>query len=146
MAQKQDLTCGDIATTETYSIGTAETIQRAAEIMREADVGFLPVCDDAGDVVGTLTDRDIVTRVIAKGLQADAQVEDVMTRGASTCGTREKVHSVVDKLRLDKVSRIVCLDDNGRLAGVLSLDDLARRQVLPREVAAAEQEIAVART
>lgn len=146
MSQKQDLTCGEVATTETYSISATETIKRAAEIMQEADVGFLPVCSDGGDVVGTLTDRDIVIRVVAKGLAAEAQVADVMTQGARTCGTREKVHSVVDKLRSDKLSRMVCLDENGRLAGVLSLDDLARLQVLPQEVAAAEQEIAVART
>ena len=146
MSQKKELTCGDVATSEIYSIDGTETIKRAAEIMKEADIGFLPVCDDAGDVVGTLTDRDIVTRALAEGMAAETQVENVMTRGVQTCGTREKIHNVLDKLRADRLSRIVCLDENGRLAGVLSLDDLARRQILPQEVLAAEQEIAVART
>ena len=135
MARAQSVTCGDFLAGETYSVGEGESVKRASEIMEETNIGFLPVCDDGGDVVGTLTDRDIVTRVVARGIAAEAAVADVMTRGAVTCGTREKLHNVVDKLRADKLSRLVCLDENGGLAGVL-----------PHQVAAAEQEVAVSRT
>ena len=117
--------CQELLTTDTYSIQKSDTVRRASEIMQEADVGFLPVCDGEREVVGVITDRDIVTRVVAVGLSSESAVEDVMTKALTTVSTREKVHNAVDKMRSDKVRRLVCVDDNGALAGVISLDDIA---------------------
>ena len=117
--------CQELLAADTYSIHKTDTVRRACEVMQEADVGFLPVCDGEREVVGVITDRDIVTRVVAAGLSTEAAVEDVMTKALTTVSTREKVLNAVDKMRSDKVRRLVCVDDNGALAGVISLDDIA---------------------
>jgi CBS domain-containing protein len=117
--------CRELLSADTFSIHKSDTVRRASEIMQEADIGFLPVCDGEREVVGVITDRDIVTRVVAAGLSIESVVEDVMTKALTTVSTREKVHNAVDKMRSDKVRRLVCVDDNGSLAGVISLDDIA---------------------
>ncbi len=117
--------CQELLKADTYSIHRSDTVRRASEIMQEADIGFLPVCDGEREVVGVITDRDIVTRVVAAGMSTESAVEDIMTKALTTVSTREKVHNAIEKMRADKVRRLVCVDDNGALAGVISLDDVA---------------------
>ena len=117
--------CQELLNADTYSIHRSDTVRRASEIMQEADIGFLPVCDGEREVVGVITDRDIVTRVVAVGMSTESPVEDIMTKALTTVSTREKVHNAVEKMRTDKVRRLVCIDDNGALAGIISLDDVA---------------------
>lgn len=117
--------CQQILAPDTYSIHKSDSVRRASEVMQEADIGFLPVCDGEREVIGVITDRDIVTRVVAVGMSTEAAVEDIMTKSLTTVSTREKVHNAIEKMRSDKVRRLVCVDDNGALAGVISLDDIA---------------------
>ena len=102
-----------------------ESLRSAAERMRDHDIGFLPVCDDHGLVVGTLTDRDIVVRGLADG-KADGTVSDCMTREVVSCFLKDDVDRAEELMSLYQKSRVVILDDQGVLAGVISLADLAR--------------------
>ena len=58
--------CADIMNTNLESLSEKDTIQRAAEIMADAGVGFLPICDQRGRVIGVVTDRDLTVRAIAR--------------------------------------------------------------------------------
>ena len=105
------------------------TIQEVARKMAEEDIGFLPVVDDSGKAVGTVTDRDIVVRLVAQGLPADSiRVHQVMTNKVVTCKRSDDLKAAQERMKQSKVSRILAVDDKGAPVGVISLGDLAERQ------------------
>jgi len=105
------------------------TLREAAELMRAVDAGSLPVVDAQSEVVGMVTDRDIVVRGLALGLSGDSQVSEVMTARVYAIPEDETLREAVKRMRRHEVRRLVVLDERGRLVGVLSLGDLA--EVLP---------------
>jgi CBS domain-containing protein len=98
----------------------------AAEAMRRANIGFLPVCRRTGEVVGALTDRDLAVRLVAEDLPASTSVRNVMTRYVVACRATDDIERAEELMARHQKSRIVCLDQAGRLAGVLSLSDIAQ--------------------
>jgi CBS domain-containing protein len=107
-----------------------EDLSTAAWMMRERHVGCLVVVDSAGSMggwrpVGLLTDRDIVTHVIAR--QRDPQsvvVEDAMTRHPATVWVNSSIEEALRRMRGANVRRVPVVDDRGRLSGILALDDI----------------------
>jgi CBS domain-containing protein len=67
------------------TVAPDDPVQLAARRMRDANIGFLPVCGPDGRVVGTITDRDIVIRLIAGGGSSTSPVSNVMTREVVAC-------------------------------------------------------------
>jgi predicted transcriptional regulator/uncharacterized protein (DUF2267 family) len=106
----------------------ADTVQAAAQRMGDDNIGFLPVCDASGKVVGALTDRDIAVRVVAKALPATTRVAEVMTVEVVACRPDEDVQQAEAQMRRAQKSRIMCTDAQGRLVGVISLSDIARNE------------------
>jgi CBS domain-containing protein len=101
----------------------------AARRMRDGDVGFLPICDRHLRVVGMITDRDIAVRVVAEGRECDLPVSDVMSREVVACGPDEDILHAQRIMEASGKSRLVVLDAEGRLAGVVSRSDLTDRSV-----------------
>lgn len=107
-----------------------EELTTAARMMRERNVGCLVVVEAAGPmggerVIGMLTDREIVTAVIAR--QADPRdmlVKDVMTHHPVTVPANSSLDDAVQRMRGAGVRRIPVLDERERLAGILALDDI----------------------
>lgn len=101
------------------------TIRDAAARMRDCDVGALPVFE--GDrLVGMVTDRDIATRAIAEGLDpSKAQVRDVMSSGIVYCFEDQDVREAAKLMKEKQIRRLVVLNRDKRLVGILSLGDLA---------------------
>jgi CBS domain-containing protein len=105
---------------------TFESVESAAGKMRARNIGFLPVCDDTGVVVGTLTDRDLAIRVLGERRNPDnTLVLDVMTPEVVFCTENEEVEDVERLMAESHVSRIVCVDADKHPIGVISLSDLA---------------------
>jgi CBS domain-containing protein len=102
------------------------TVAQAAALMRDEQIGFLPICDPARNVIGTLTDRDIAIRVVADSHSANESVARFMSPGAVTCLSDEDLSAAQDLMGEMQVSRIVCVDDDGQLEGVISLSDIAQ--------------------
>jgi CBS domain-containing protein len=117
--------CQEIMNAKVERIRSDESLRSAAERMRDHDIGFLPVCDEKGLVVGTITDRDIVVRGLADG-KSEGKAADCMTREVVSCFATDDVDRAEELMALYQKSRIVILDDQGMLAGVISLADLAR--------------------
>ena len=92
--------------------------------MVKIESGAVPVTDD-GKVVGLITDRDIVIRVVAEGLGLDTAVADVMTEGVETCKEDDNVADAAAQMGAKQIRRLVVLNDQGGLAGILSLGDIA---------------------
>jgi len=104
----------------------SDPIQAAAERMRDAKVGFLPVCNTAGIAVGVLTDRDIVIRAVAGHLSPEAPVGSVMTRGVVACRSKDSLVRAISLMRERHLERVLCVDIVGRPVGVISLSEVAR--------------------
>lgn len=100
------------------------TLRQAAERMRALDVGALPVCDGER-IQGMLTDRDIVVRGLAVGLEPTAPVEQVMTREVAWCYDDDDVEDAAQLMRDRQIRRILVVTRIGELVGILSLGDLA---------------------
>jgi CBS domain-containing protein len=107
-----------------------EELVTAARMMRERNVGSLVVVEPAGAIggekpVGMLTDRDIVTNVIVRGTDPRSLVvDDVMTRHPVTVWASASLEDALQRMRSGGVRRVPVIDDRGRLAGILALDDI----------------------
>ena len=122
------LTAGEICA-RSVTIAFGETpLDGAARLMRDNHVGCLVVVDEVAGkriVVGVLTDRDIVTAVVAPGLDAAAlRVEDVMTTDLVTAREDDSLIDLVRTMRRKGVRRIPVVGGQGELIGVVTLDDV----------------------
>ena len=119
--------CSELMKTDVECCDLGDTIEEVALRMAERNIGFVPVCDTDGEVLGTLTDRDIVLRVVAPGLDpAVTSVEEVFSREVVGCSESDELTVAEALMSRHKKSRIVCFDGQGKLSGVISLSDIAR--------------------
>jgi CBS domain-containing protein len=125
--------CHEIMKKAVQCAGVTDTVQSAAVAMRDRNIGFLPVCDAGGRVVGTLTDRDIAVRVASDDRSAaQTLVEDVMTREVVSCLATDDLARAEQLMATHKKSRVVVLDEQGAACGVISLSDIAERDSTTR--------------
>jgi CBS domain-containing protein len=102
------------------------TLQDAAQRKRDLDVGPLPVCGDDDRLAGILTDRDITVRAVADGLDPwTAKVREVMTPSIVYCFDDQDVNEAAKLMRENQIRRLVVLNRDKRLIGIVSLGDLA---------------------
>jgi CBS domain-containing protein len=117
---------------EIECVAPTDTAEVAARKMRDHNVGFLPVCSDGLEVVGALTDRDLALRVVADGRAATTRVSDLMTREVVSCRSTDNLSRAEELMGLFRVARILCVDEDGLLAGIISLSDIAQHETLSR--------------
>lgn len=122
------MTTGEICTRNVTIAFRATTLNGAARLMRENHVGCLIVVDEVGGrriVVGVLTDRDIVTAVVASDLDPSTlNVEDVMTTDLVTAREDDSLIDLMHTMRGKGVRRIPVVGAAGELIGVVTLDDV----------------------
>jgi CBS domain-containing protein len=116
-------TVADVMTPGVESTSSTETLRDAARAMREGDFGSMPVVDD-GQLTGILTDRDIVVRAVAEGLDPAARVGDVASRDPVTVAPGEDLDDAMDLMARHRIRRLPVVED-GRLVGVVSQADVA---------------------
>src|SRR5690606_41699810 len=105
------------------------TYQNADSLMAQWDVAFLPVVDGTV-LVGTLTDRDILLRAIALGLDAETtKVGDIMTTTITYCYDDEEAAGVLANMHALHLRRLAVLDRQNRLYGVISRTDFTRHGI-----------------
>lgn len=94
-------------------------------IMWENDCGIVPVVDQDQQVVGVITDRDICIALATKTRPAaDVMVSEVITGGPVTCRLEDEIDQALDSMRIHQVRRLPVVDAEGKLVGILSLNDL----------------------
>ena len=115
----------EVMTRAVESVRPDQTLQEAAAKMKSLDVGPMPVTE--GDrLVGMLTDRDIVVRAVADGRDArTTKVRDAMTSDVVCCKEDDDVNDAATKMKDRQIRRIVVVDAQQRLAGIVSLADIA---------------------
>jgi len=124
--------CEELMKGSLQTVARGDTVRAAAEKMRNANVGFLPVVDDQGRVLGAITDRDIAVRLVAVERPASTRVGDVMTHEVVAVRAGEDIRVAEDLMARHHKSRIMCLDEEGRLVGVISLSDLPGNETAQR--------------
>ncbi len=104
-------------------------LSEVARLMWEHDCGFVPVVEPGTDrVCGVITDRDVCMGAWSKGLPlAQIRVSESMSKVVHSCRPSDDVDAVHALMRREKVRRIPVVEEGGRIAGVVSLNDLARR-------------------
>jgi CBS domain-containing protein len=115
----------DIMSHDVEFVTNENTLQEAAEKMKDLDVGELPIIV-GNEAVGVITDRDIVIRGVAHGLVPNvATVVDAMTEGIIACKEDDTIEEVARTMGSKKVRRLPVMDADGKLSGMVSLGDLA---------------------
>ena len=115
----------DVMTRSIEMIGPQAKIDEAAAKMGSLDVGMIPVLDE-GEIIGIVTDRDLTVRAMAEGLDPrEAPVSKVMTRSVNVCYEDDDVGQAAELMRRKQLRCLLVLDEDGGLAGVVSLGDLA---------------------
>jgi CBS domain-containing protein len=105
-----------------------ETLQRAAQLMDELNIGALPVCRN-DQLVGMITDRDITVRATAAGMEPTQHcVSEVMTEQTRWCTEDQSTDEVMRQMGDVQIRRLPVLDEHGHVVGIVSLGDLATRQ------------------
>ncbi|HET8611967.1 MAG TPA: CBS domain-containing protein [Sphingomonas sp.] len=117
----------DVMTFDVESAAPGTPLKRIARMMRDGDIGAVPV-EDHERLVGLVTDRDIVVRAVAEGLDERGCVAaDVMSEDVLTCFADDDAHRIAELMSDHQVRRLPVLDSENRVIGVVSLGDLSLR-------------------
>jgi CBS domain-containing protein len=124
------MNAGELCKREPVTVREFDELTDAAKLMREKHVGYLvvvePVVADGGyEPVGVLTDRDIAIGVVARGVDPRSlRVGDLMTRDPLVIDEESSIEAALGEMRRIGVRRLPVVRNNGRLAGVLSMDEI----------------------
>lgn len=127
--------------TKTVRTATQETVVRdVAAIMRDGDLGAVPIVD-GGKLIGIVTDRDIVVRVVAKGGDANTPVREAMTTELFTVKPDDFVFEAIRLMGDKQVRRVPVIGENGELVGIIAMADVALETEDEVEIAETLEEI-----
>jgi CBS domain-containing protein len=117
---------------------------KAAKLMKSENVGSIPVVDNeqTQELIGILTDRDLVMKIVAEGLDAaSTQIEVVMTHKVVTCLADDDLQKVMDTMSKNQLRRIPVINENKKILGMISQADVAIHYDHPKRTAAMVKEI-----
>jgi len=132
--------CREIMTKNVRTATRDMTLREVAALMRDGDMGAVPVVDE-GKLVGIVTDRDIVIRSIAEGKSADSSVGEAMTTELFTVTPDDFVFEAIRLMGDKQIRRVPVIDNNGELAGIIAIADVALETEDEREIAETIEEI-----
>jgi CBS domain-containing protein len=119
-------TAREIMTPGAECIGENETLAAAAKRLRDLDVGSMPICGDDDRLKGMLTDRDIVVRALAEGLDPDSATAGELAQGKPvTIGADDDISEALATMKEHRVRRLPVIDGHD-LVGMLAQADVAR--------------------
>jgi CBS domain-containing protein len=119
----------DVMTANPQSVTEKQTSREVARLMVDKDCGALPVLGENGrKVIGMITDRDIVVRLVAEGKDpSSSKVSDAMSRNAKTIGEDMPLNQVMDLMSKEQVRRVPVVNKNGELVGIVAVADIANQ-------------------
>lgn len=127
----------ELMTRPVHACRATDTLDCAASLMWEHDIGSVVVIDDAGQVIGMVTDRDACMASYTRGRAlCDIPVDTAMARHVVTCKADDTDAAVTQLMAKHKIRRIPVVDETDRPVGMVSLNDLARTMARGREVPA----------
>lgn len=113
-----------------FVISSEETVLDSAKQMDKYNVGLLVVVEDmvTRRPMGVISDRDLITKVIVKGLSpSKTYVKDVMSSSLITITPKEDLQVAMEKMKQNKIKRLPVVDEDGSLAGIISFSDVVKQ-------------------
>jgi len=139
--------CNEVMTKNPTCCLQNDTVLKAAELMKNENVGSIPVVENEENkkLIGIVTDRDLTLKIIAAGLDAkSAKVDAVMTHKVVTCRTEDDLQKALDAMAEHQLRRIPIVDANNRVVGIIAQADVATRVDQPEKTAEMVKEISQA--
>ncbi len=140
LTAKSRLKCSEIMTKNVRTATRDTSLQDVALIMRDGDLGSVPIVED-GRLVGMITDRDIVVRTIADGGDAQTPASEAMTAEVFSVAPDDFVFEAIRLMGEKQIRRIPVQTDEGVLAGIIAMADVALETEDQREIAETLEEI-----
>jgi CBS domain-containing protein len=132
--------CRDIMTASVTTATPAMSLLQVAGLMRDGDMGSIPVVE-AGKLVGIVTDRDIVVRAVAAGLESTSPIAEAMTKEVFSVKPEDFAFEAIRLMGDRQVRRVPVVNESGELAGIIAMADVALEMEDEREIAEALEEI-----
>lgn len=135
------LTVNDVMIRDVVTIDSSATLLEAAQLMRDANVGMLPVME--GDVLrGIVTDRDLVVRAMTRDIRpSEVRVEDCLSEPPRCAEPDWSLDEAMEEMARQQVGRLPIVDGAGRVLGVVTLSSLALRSPKQQETLETAQEV-----
>jgi CBS domain-containing protein len=137
---KARMRCRDIMTSSVKTATREMTLREVASQLREGDMGSMPVVEH-GKLVGIVTDRDIVVRSIAEGKGPETPVVDAMTTEIFSVRPDDFVFEAIRLMGDKQIRRIPVVNEDGSLAGIIAMADIALEMEDEREIAETLEDI-----
>ena len=132
--------CREIMTKNVRTATREMSLSEVAALMRDGDMGAVPVVDD-GKLIGIVTDRDIVVRAVATGKTADTAIGEVMTTELFTVAPDDFVFEAIRLMGDKQIRRIPVVNADSSLTGIIAMADVALEMEDEREIAETLEEI-----
>jgi len=136
--------CNEVMTKNPVCCLPDNMVIKAAELMKSEHVGSIPVIENeqTKKLVGIVTDRDLVLKVVAEGLDSKStKVETVMTHKVVTCSAEDDLQKAVDAMSKHQLRRIPVVDDDNKILGIIAQADVVTHFDHPKKTAAMVKEI-----
>ena len=116
----------ELMTTDVKRCSLETNLAAAAKIMWEGDCGAVVVTDERNHVIGVITDRDIcIAAATRPRTEGEILVKDVISKALYTCTPGDDVRAALETMKMKKVRRLPVVEQGGRLAGIVSIHDIA---------------------
>ena len=132
--------CREIMTGNVKTASREMSLKDVAILMRDGDMGALPVVED-GKLVGILTDRDIVVRAVAEGKDVSTEIGEVMTNDVYSVKENDFVFEAIRLMGDKQVRRVPIINERSELVGIIAMADVALETEDEREIAETLEEI-----
>jgi CBS domain-containing protein len=136
--------CNEVMTKKAVCCLPDDMVTKVAQLMQSENIGSIPVIENeqTQKLVGIVTDRDLVLKIIAKGQDAKStKVEAVMTRQVVTCHAEDDLQKALDAMAKHQLRRIPIVDNNNKIVGIIAQADVATRVNQPEKTAEMVKEI-----
>ena len=136
--------CNEVMTKNPVCCRPDDMVTKVAQLMQSENIGSIPVIENerTQKLVGIVTDRDLVLKIIAKGHDVKStKVGAVMTRQVVTCRAGDDLQLALDAMAEHQLRRIPIVDNDDRIIGIIAQADVATRVNLPEETATMVKEI-----
>ncbi len=132
--------CREIMTRNVRTASREMSLTEVAKLMREGDMGALPVVEN-GKLVGIITDRDIVVRAIAEGKDFETKIGDIMTTEVFSAKEDDFIFEAIRLMGDKQIRRIPVINETGELSGIIAMADIALEMEDEREIAETLEDI-----